>query len=611
MSGKLSPLRSIKMRMIVLFFGLSILSVGLTAGFAHYFYSQAVEEEFVIVAGEATGRLNHHMEFYFQQMKKSTNTLLNTDLVQRWLSEGYTPDPEDIAGIEKEMNSYVSFNFREINNMYLVSNDQRVLPLNNSYIPEDPKMREAWFADRSEVAVLPTHRIGENGPLVMDMIIPIYSTRTVHPIGKLVLQFSLAEIDAAFDKSRLGKSGYFFLLSKEDIVVNHPNKAWVGKKREETPLGGLDLGIAKGTTSTQKWDGQLHLVSVYESGYTGWNIVSVVPYAEMAKGLKSAVFSTMIALSILAVGIVGILPFLVSPFVDPIKYMKSRMERVAKGNLQVRAAKISDIHEYQVLTNSFNYMVEQLNGLMQEVAEYKVKEVELQLRQSVATVRALQNQINPHLLYNTLDIIKSIAYLEEVPLIEKIAHNLADVYRYATKGADQEVTLREELNILIKYLEIIHIRYPRKFESGVRVNEKFMDCPIIKLTVQPIVENAVKYVVEAKGGNAAILVNAYDEGSDLVIEIADNGPGIPEPKLDELRNHFQASPSSEETFKGESIGLANVHARLRLKYGEPYGISIDSFPGRGTVVSVRIPHGGRGAAAAAQNENHQEREASK
>lgn len=588
MNDRFSPLRSIKQRMIALFVGLSILSVCLTAGFSHYFYSKAVKEEFVMIAEEATGRLNHHLEFYFRQMKKSTNTLLNTDLVQKWLSEGYTPNVEDIAGIEKEMNTYVSFNFREINNMFLVSNDSRILPLNKSYIPQDRRMMDTWLNDIQEVTVSPTHRLSENGPLVMDMIIPIHSTQTTRIIGKLVLQFSLTEIDAAFDKSRLGKSGYFFLLSKEDIVVNHPDKVWVGMNLSDTPLKGLDLKMDTGTNS-QTWNGEPYLVSVNESGYTGWNIVSVVPYAEMAKGLNSAVLSTMIALMILAVCIFLIIPILVSQFVGPLKHIKTRMERVAKGNLEVRAEQVSGIYEYQVLTHSFNYMVEQLNDLMQELAEYKVKEVELQLRQSVATVRALQNQINPHLLYNTLDIIKSIAYLEEVPLIERIAHNLADVYRYASKASDQEVALREELGILIKYLDIVHIRYPRKFESSVRVSEKFMDCPIIKLTIQPIVENAVKYAVEAKGGHAAIIVNAYDERSDLIIEIADNGPGIPEERLGELEDQFRGSSPGENTFRGESIGLANVHARIRLKYGDRYGISIHSFTGRGSVVSIRIP----------------------
>lgn len=588
MNIKLYPMRSIKHRMIMLFLGLSLLSVGLTAGFSHFYYSKAVKEEFVMIAGEATGRLNHHMEFYFRQMKNSTNTLLNTDLVQKWLGEEYTPTMEEMAGIEKEMKTYVSYNFREINNMFLVSGDKRILSLNNGNLSASMATTESWFEPVDKVRLLPTHRLRGNGPLMMEMMIPIHSTQTTELIGKLVLQFSLTEIDAAFDKSRLGQTGYFFLVSKDDAVVNHPNKDWVGKPRSETPLAGLELDPAQGTY-VQKWNGHTYLVSIYESGYTGWNIISIVPYAEMAKGLNSAVFSTMIALAILAVCIWIAIPLLVNQFVEPIKQIKSKMEMVSLGNLNVRAKQVSPIHEYEVLTNSFNRMVEQLNELMQALGEYKVKEVELRLRQSVATVRALQNQINPHLLYNTLDIIKSIAYLEDVPLIEKIAHNLADVYRYASKSSDQEVTVREELNALIKYLEIVHIRYPKKFESSVRVNEKFMDCPIIKLTIQPIVENAVKYAVEAKGGNAAIIVTAYDDRQDLIIEIADNGPGISEDVMAELREQFRSMPSGEDTFKAEAIGLANVHARLCLKYGGSYGVAVESFPGRGSVVSVRIP----------------------
>ncbi|AFH61109.1 sensor histidine kinase [Paenibacillus caseinilyticus] len=588
MMSRISPFRSIKQRMMIYFTVLSLLSACLTTGFSHYFYSKAVNEEFVMITSEATGRLNHHMEFYFQQMKNSTRTLLNTRLVQNWLVGPSSTTLDDITGLEKEMNNYVSFNFREINNMYLISNDRRVYTLNNTNVPTDETIMERWHKSAGKVVLTPTHRLGENGPLVMDMVIPVYSNHTTKMIGKLVIQFSLSELDAAFDKSRLGQSGTFFLISDEDIVVNHPNKEWVGKPRYETLLSGLELNKGVGTY-TQKWQDETYLVSQFPSGYTGWSIVCTVPYDEMSKGLHSAVFSTMLTLAILAACITFLIPYLVKQFVGPIKHMKARMELVSMGNLEVRAQDVSSIYEYKVLTHSFNNMVAQLDGLMREVSDYKVKEMQLQLRQSQATVRALQNQINPHLLYNTLDIIKSIAYLEEVPLIEKIAHNLADVYRYASKWSDQEVTLKDELDCLVKYLEIVHIRYPKKFESDVKVNAKFLACPMIKLSIQPIVENSVKYAVEAKGGNAAIIVSAYDERQDLIIEIADNGPGIPVDTLSELKKNFDNERTNGAAFKDESIGLANVHARLSLRFGNRYGVTAESFPGRGSVVSIRIP----------------------
>ncbi|MGI2296000.1 cache domain-containing sensor histidine kinase [Paenibacillus sp. GXUN7292] len=583
-------IKSIKHRMIFLFLALSIVSIGMTALFSHYYYSKAVKEDFDLITAEATSRLNHHLEFYFKQMKNSTNTLINTTLTQKWLTKEYVPRPEDINEIEMEMKTYVSFNFPEIINMYLVSNDKRILSLFNDINRNRTYQNDPWYevVPNPEVMILPTQRLENSGPFVLNMVIPIHSTQNLEMLGNLIIQFSLSEVEATLTESKLGKSGFFFILSEEDTFVYHPNKEWIGKLRTETELNKLNLDDQM-EAKLYSINGTSYLVSYGISDKTGWKIVSIVPYAEMADNLQSAVQSTLIMFIIIAVVIMILIPLLLRQFINPIKYTKSLMESVAMGNLNARAQKNSTIHEFQVLNNSFNKMVEQLIILMEEVSYYKVKEVELQLKQSEATIRALQNQINPHLLYNTLDIIKSIAYLEDVPLIEKIAHNLADVYRYAAKWSYDEVTLAEELQILTKYLEIIHIRYPKKFESSVRVHDKFLSCPIIKLSIQPIVENAVKYAVEPKGGDAVIIITAYQSQSDLVIEIADNGPGIADDKVAGLEDQFNNRSSNEQSLLSGTIGLANVHARLLMKYGEGYGLELNSFPNRGSVISIRIP----------------------
>ena len=128
---------------------------------------------------------------------------------------------------------------------------------------------------------------------------------------------------------------------------------------------------------------------------------------------------------------------------------------------------------------------------------------------------------------------------------------------------------------------------------SIYVNEKFMSAHLVKLSLQPIVENAVKYAVEPKNGNASILVNAFDEGEDLIIEVADNGPGISPEKLETIRNSLVKVAESKEEAQyrtQNSLGLVNVHARLVLQYGMQYGITINSFVERGTVVSLRIPY---------------------
>jgi two-component system sensor histidine kinase YesM len=140
-------------------------------------------------------------------------------------------------------------------------------------------------------------------------------------------------------------------------------------------------------------------------------------------------------------------------------------------------------------------------------------------------------------------------------------------------------------------LEIIHIRFPDNFTSRLYVHEKFHHCPVVKLILQPILENAVKYAIEPMEGAGTIIVSAYDDKQDLVIEIADNGPGIEEDRLQEIEHKLNKSSAQEvETYDdSESLGITNVHTRLVLKYGPGYGVHIESFAGRGTVVSLRMP----------------------
>jgi two-component system sensor histidine kinase YesM len=213
------------------------------------------------------------------------------------------------------------------------------------------------------------------------------------------------------------------------------------------------------------------------------------------------------------------------------------------------------------------------------------------LGQKEAMIQALQNQINPHLLYNTLEIINSLAYIEKNERIQIIAKNLGDYYRYTASIKEPFVTLREELDHVNKYLEIVKIRFPRHFQSRFYVHEKYLDERIVKCSLQPIVENAVKYAVEPKRGNGTVIVSAYHEGSDLVIEVADNGDGIAEGKLEELRRLLDGVVTqANETLLGTpTLGIVNVHARLVLQHGPRYGLSIASFEGRGTVVSIRVP----------------------
>jgi two-component system sensor histidine kinase YesM len=285
-----------------------------------------------------------------------------------------------------------------------------------------------------------------------------------------------------------------------------------------------------------------------------------------------------------------LIPRIVGRLVQPLLHLKNLMRQVENGDVSVRAEVIPGKDEIQQLNRSFNQMTAKLNELIHTVHDLEMKEMHLKLRQKEALIQALQNQINPHLLYNTLEIIKSIAFIEKVPMIEKMAANLASVYRYTSKMPGSEVTLRDELRNLQNYLDIVSIRFAPKFRSKILADEKLMNNRMIKLSIQPIAENSVKYAVEPKNGNAVIVVKAFEEQGDLVVEISDDGNGFSDETLQWLNERLRIVDGQPGQFaQEESVGILNVHARIVLNYGIPYGVSIRSISGKGSTVSLRFP----------------------
>lgn len=594
---------SLKQKIILSFISIAMIAVLLMNYVSHYYYSRSTQQDFYNIAETTTESLNHQLEIYFQQIAKSTyamnagvlrysSVLLqigDSSIIQDWLRDASSVGPEKQAMIKEILNKYIAFNYPEIENMYLISKDRNVLQ--SSGTTTDTELaRQPWYQmpPSPKLEIFPTmYRDGGNIPLI-EAAIPIFDVNNTKISGRLVLQMGLTEIKNMIGSMRIGKTGYIFMVSTDGRIVYHPSSNMLSSPIEDTELSWLTLDEPN---SLQQWRGEEYLVSYSISNLTGWKTIALVPLKEMATGLAIAQISAIVVMALLILLIIIAVPIAANRITRPMMQLKKAMEKLQTGDLSVRAPVTPGRDEIQLLSVSFNRMAERLNELVNTLYSMELKEVQMQLLQKEATIQALQNQINPHLLYNTLDIIKSIAFLEGVPRIEKMAENLASLYRFTARLEPKEISLEEELEKLKKYLEIIHIRFTKHFESKVYVDEKYLLTPIIKLSLQPIVENAVKYAVEPRNGKAAVLVSAYPDGNDLIIEIADNGVGMDETILRNLKQRLATITNQiEQGMKSyESLGLTNVHHRLVLYYGKGYGIDIHSFPKQGTVVSVRIP----------------------
>lgn len=256
----------------------------------------------------------------------------------------------------------------------------------------------------------------------------------------------------------------------------------------------------------------------------------------------------------------------------PVHQLSEAMEQVQKGNLSVHI-RMDRADEFGKLSQSFNRMTREYQANLD-------RSVERQKQLNSTQIRMMQAQLNPHFLYNTLDSIKWLGVANGVGEISAMATDLAAILRDSISG-EAFVTLEQELEIIDRYLEIQYIRFEDRFVCEVDIPEKFQYCLIPKLSLQPLVENAIIHGV-ADLEEGYIKITAWEDGQDLILCVADNGCGIPQEILEAL-NH------PDKQIPGRHLGLSNVDQIARLHFGEGYGIYAESAAGTGSKVCLKIP----------------------
>ena len=204
-------------------------------------------------------------------------------------------------------------------------------------------------------------------------------------------------------------------------------------------------------------------------------------------------------------------------------------------------------------------------------------------------MKALQAQINPHFLYNILQSIASIASLNHLPEISIMANSLGKMMRYSIKTEENTTTLEDELNHVAHYLEIQKIRFKNQLDYSIDSCEAYGRYPLLKLTLQPLVENAVMHGFTGQHQKLFIYIHVYQEESYLVVEISDDGDGMSADVLAEIRRSLSDSATGFYSDTQQSIGLANVYTRLKLCYQRQAVLEIDSEPDVGTVITLKLP----------------------
>lgn len=393
--------------------------------------------------------------------------------------------------------------------------------------------------------------------------------------GVLLLDIRYSSLEQLLNSVTLGNEGYLYLINNDGELIYHPKNQLIDSGRvKENHLQAAEYrdGIYE-----ESFQGEKRYVTIKTVGYTGWKLVGVTPVKGISfSGIKTRLFIVfVIALILFLLSLINY--YISSRITNPIHELEKSVAVLEEGNLDAEIY-IGGSYEIRHLGRSITNMAKQIQVLMRDiVAEHESK------RKS--EFDTLQSQINPHFLYNTLDIIVWMIENERKSEAVKVVTALARFFRISLSKGKSIIPMQDELEHVRNYLMIQHMRFKNKFFYTIEADEEVLQLASLKLMLQPLVENAIYHGMEFMDGDGEIHIRAVRKEEKLVVSIQDNGLGMTEEQVKRLFVPDGHVPSN----KGSGIGVRNVNERIKLYFGENYGLDIDSEPDEGTTIWIYLP----------------------
>lgn len=393
--------------------------------------------------------------------------------------------------------------------------------------------------------------------------------------GVLLVDMNYSAIEQVFDKANEQNSGYVYLMDRNGEIIYHPRQKAIysGMVKENNRMA----STYEDGTHIENFMGEERAVVVKTIGYTGWKIVNVTPTSELFRNtIHIGFFMVMICTVTIFLILFGNI-FISDRVTEPLRNLEESIRYLEEGHLEEEHIYIGGSHEIRHLGQTITLMVKRMKDLMDKM----VREQEDKRK---SELDALQSQINPHFLYNTLDSVVWMVECEQYREAISMVKALAKLFRISLSKGNSIITIEDELTHAQNYMSIQQMRYRNKFCVKIDVEPAIRDCITIKLIVQPILENAIYHGMEFMDGEGEITVHGYEKDGDIYIEVSDNGMGIPEETIESL-----LTDKSRARGKGSGIGLWNVNQRIALYFKGDYGLSIKSELDEGTTVTIHLP----------------------
>jgi two-component system, sensor histidine kinase YesM len=411
-------------------------------------------------------------------------------------------------------------------------------------------------------------------PIVRPMLHSTYGTK----IGWSFIGLKESSLSGVYKELYNENKNPIYIIDSKGTCISTTDKQFIGKSLEQEEF--IKPIIAKVNSDYDITDSKdnTSLIVYSKSKLTDWIIVQKISYGPLNEQ-KSVLLRMSIIIFCVSILITFIFSmFLSSNLTHPLKNILKRMRKVSKGNFEADYSLEGD-DEMGELGRGINDLAGNIHGLLEKVKQEEKEKRNLELM-------VLQNQINPHFLYNTLNSIKWMATVQKADGIRDIVSALGRLLMNISKEKSEEISIRKELSLTEDYIFIQNIRYNGKIKTNYFIDdESFLDYKIVKFTLQPVVENAIFHGIEPKREAGDIKIGITEEEDCLILYIEDDGVGIEKEDIQKILN-----TEKKNVNKGLSgIGIKNVDERLKLFYGEEFGLSIDSVVGMYTRVNIKIP----------------------
>lgn len=399
------------------------------------------------------------------------------------------------------------------------------------------------------------------------------------PIGVVMVDVNYEFIQKTYDV-RPTTDSMIYVLDKENRFV-YETRATTSLAPSYEEIKGINQQFGRNGDAVRKYmDGKEYIVLCRQSDYTGWSTIALTPMDSLMT--ESVRLRKLLAeVSIIVFIVVLIVSLQVSSRITlNIRKLKSLMMFVKDGNFTLPKKEIKSEDETGQLYLVFISMMEELKRLLEGIrlSEKEKREAEL---------TALQAQIHPHFLYNSLNTIKYLARLNGVPNIEEVSGSLIELMRSVLGNSSEFLTLREELAYVEHYVSIMKYRYMKPIRLITEIeDDALLDCRVLKLMLQPLVENAIIHGIGPLEQDGFVLIRVYEDANHLHIDVVDNGKGITE---EQQKNLLEGTGTKGETSRFSGMGVRNVHERIVRMYGDSYGVHLCSEPGFYTKAEIRLP----------------------